>query len=93
MGHGEEEGARSLGGADGSMGRGRVRDSEAGGGGQGFSSHVDNGNWQTCGGWTFVSLQVFRAGVHSSGSTAILSSVTLRSDSSLFAVALWQCWV
>ncbi len=47
MGHGIEEGARSNGGVAGSIGRGGVRVLEAGEGGKGFSSHGDNGGWQT----------------------------------------------
>ncbi len=49
MGHGREEGARSHGGAAGSMGRGEVRDSEAGSGDKGSSSHDADGDWQTRG--------------------------------------------
>ncbi len=43
-GHFGEEGARSHGGAAGLTGRGGVRDSEAGGRGEGFSSHKDDGD-------------------------------------------------
>ncbi len=47
MGHGGEEGARSHGGAAGSTGQGGIWDLEAGGRGKVFSSHGDDGGWQT----------------------------------------------
>ncbi len=43
-GHGGDEGARSHGGATGSKGQGTVRDSEAGGGDKGSSSHDADGD-------------------------------------------------
>ncbi len=46
-GRSREEGARSHGGGTGSMSRGCVQDSEAGGIGKGFSSHADDGDWQS----------------------------------------------
>ncbi len=49
MGHGGEEGTRSRGGAAGSTGQGRIRDSEAGGREMGSSSHDVDGDWQTHG--------------------------------------------